>query len=184
MTRDEAIDLLARRMMSSMSATQKLDMAGGWWTVEPEDSVWSQLSERTQQLVASKDYPDLQDVGVVEDLVLIGVSGELGAYANDWLARRASEATGQTIQVDGAQPHFLPCPCCRFRTLATRGEYSICPVCFWEDDGSDDPGRYSSPNGTSIVDYRRKAQVIEAVKQEMADPRFRAGSLPTTSTKS
>ena len=26
------------------------------------------------------------------------------------------------------------CLCCGYRTLETRGEYDICPVCFWEDD--------------------------------------------------
>ena len=32
----------------------------------------------------------------------------------------------------------LPCPCCRCLTLAERGGYEICPVCFWEDDGQDE----------------------------------------------
>lgn len=26
------------------------------------------------------------------------------------------------------------CLCCGYQTLDTRGEYDICPVCFWEDD--------------------------------------------------
>lgn len=26
------------------------------------------------------------------------------------------------------------CPCCGYLTLAHRGEYEICPVCFWEDE--------------------------------------------------
>ncbi len=26
------------------------------------------------------------------------------------------------------------CPCCGCLTLDERGEYDICPVCFWEDD--------------------------------------------------
>lgn len=26
------------------------------------------------------------------------------------------------------------CLCCGYKTLDTRGEYDICPVCFWEDD--------------------------------------------------
>lgn len=26
------------------------------------------------------------------------------------------------------------CPCCGNFTLGARGEYLICPVCFWEDD--------------------------------------------------
>ena len=32
----------------------------------------------------------------------------------------------------------LRCPCCGCRTLSQRGEYEICAVCFWEDDGQDD----------------------------------------------
>jgi hypothetical protein len=32
----------------------------------------------------------------------------------------------------------VACPCCRNLTLAERGAYEICPVCYWEDDGQDD----------------------------------------------
>jgi len=31
------------------------------------------------------------------------------------------------------------CPCCGHRTLRERAAFEICPVCFWEDDGQDDP---------------------------------------------
>jgi hypothetical protein len=30
------------------------------------------------------------------------------------------------------------CPCCSYRTLADRGRFEICSVCFWQDDGQDD----------------------------------------------
>lgn len=33
---------------------------------------------------------------------------------------------------------LLDCPCCGFPTLGTRGQYEICTVCDWEDDGQDD----------------------------------------------
>jgi hypothetical protein len=29
------------------------------------------------------------------------------------------------------------CPCCDYFSLAERGSYLICPICFWEDDGQD-----------------------------------------------
>ena len=29
------------------------------------------------------------------------------------------------------------CPCCGYTTLDGRGEYDICTVCWWEDDGQD-----------------------------------------------
>jgi uncharacterized protein YjbI with pentapeptide repeats len=34
-------------------------------------------------------------------------------------------------------PHLI-CPCCFSRTLPSRGNFEICEVCFWEDDGQDD----------------------------------------------
>lgn len=32
---------------------------------------------------------------------------------------------------------LYPCPCCGFLTFKYEpcGDYDICPVCFWEDDG-------------------------------------------------
>ncbi|MFD0321268.1 CPCC family cysteine-rich protein [Lysobacter gummosus] len=32
----------------------------------------------------------------------------------------------------------LRCPCCGGETLDERGQYEICSVCHWEDDGQDD----------------------------------------------
>ena len=29
------------------------------------------------------------------------------------------------------------CPCCDYISLPERGNYLICPICFWEDDGLD-----------------------------------------------
>ena len=31
------------------------------------------------------------------------------------------------------------CPSCAYPTLAYRGQYEICSICDWEDDGQDDP---------------------------------------------
>jgi hypothetical protein len=42
------------------------------------------------------------------------------------------------------------CPCCNFPTLPERGAYHICPLCFWEDDGQDEPYHeevWGGPNG-------------------------------------
>jgi hypothetical protein len=42
------------------------------------------------------------------------------------------------------------CPCCNYPTLPERGAYHICPLCFWEDDGQDEPFQnevWGGPNG-------------------------------------
>jgi hypothetical protein len=41
------------------------------------------------------------------------------------------------------------CPCCGFLTLDERGEFEICPVCNWEDDGSDSEA--DSPPGRELT---------------------------------
>jgi Cysteine-rich CPCC len=33
----------------------------------------------------------------------------------------------------------LTCPCCGYPTLGGRGSFEICELCWWEDDGQDDP---------------------------------------------
>jgi hypothetical protein len=53
----------------------------------------------------------------------------------------------------------LSCPCCGYLTLTWRGEFEICPVCFWEDDGQADADAdvvRGGPNGSlSLTEARR-----------------------------
>ena len=48
------------------------------------------------------------------------------------------------------------CPCCDYILLPERGEYLICPVCFWEDTGQDidELDRISGPNNSSLKEAR------------------------------
>lgn len=42
------------------------------------------------------------------------------------------------------------CPCCSFYTLEERAIFDICRICWWEDDGQDDPHAdrvMGGPNG-------------------------------------
>lgn len=47
-----------------------------------------------------------------------------------------------------------PCPCCGYRTLPARGDYEVCPVCWWEDEGLE-PREFSGPNGTTLVEAQQ-----------------------------
>jgi Cysteine-rich CPCC len=51
------------------------------------------------------------------------------------------------------------CPCCRCLTLSTRAGFECCPVCFWEDDGQDEPDAdevRGGPNGTLSLSCARE----------------------------
>jgi len=49
--------------------------------------------------------------------------------------------------------HLFQCPCCDYFTLSARGEYDICPICFWEDDGLD-LDRLDIPSGPNHMTLR------------------------------
>jgi len=48
------------------------------------------------------------------------------------------------------------CPCCDYVSLAERGMYLICRVCFWEDDGMDvdQLDEHSGPNQITLREGR------------------------------
>jgi hypothetical protein len=54
------------------------------------------------------------------------------------------------------------CPCCGYPTLSERGNYDICELCNWEDDGQDDPHAdevWGGPNGDySLSEARQNFQ--------------------------
>ncbi|KZN62199.1 CPCC family cysteine-rich protein [Pseudoalteromonas luteoviolacea] len=52
----------------------------------------------------------------------------------------------------------VTCPCCGYPTLAERGQYDICELCNWEDDGQDDEDSHTvfgGPNGGYSLDMAR-----------------------------
>ena len=61
------------------------------------------------------------------------------------------------------------CPCCGYKTLNERGEYEICAVCFWEDDGQDDvdanTNRILGPNHISLTLGRENYQRFGATQK-------------------
>ncbi|MFC9672663.1 CPCC family cysteine-rich protein [Streptomyces sp. NPDC056949] len=58
------------------------------------------------------------------------------------------------------------CPCCGFLTLDERGNFEICDVCFWEDDGQDDHDAdrvRGGPHGRlSLTEARRNFHAVGA----------------------
>ncbi|WP_458244866.1 CPCC family cysteine-rich protein [Streptomyces sp. MAI_2237] len=58
------------------------------------------------------------------------------------------------------------CPCCGFITLAERGAFEICDVCYWEDDGQDEHDAHvvrGGPNhDLSLRQARRNFEALGA----------------------
>lgn len=56
------------------------------------------------------------------------------AWFHEYVAR-----TEAGPRAEGGEGQRFACPCCGYPTLDSRGLYDICRICWWEDDGQDDP---------------------------------------------
>ena len=64
------------------------------------------------------------------------------------------------------------CPCCDYISLAERGNYLICKVCFWEDDGQDidEIDEESAPNHfITLRQGRKNFKEFGACEKEMLE---------------
>lgn len=62
----------------------------------------------------------------------------------------------------------ISCRCCEHLTIDARGDYDICPVCFWEDDnvpGYDDPS--GANHGLTLAEGRENYRMIGACEIDM-----------------
>ena len=70
----------------------------------------------------------------------------------------------------------LRCPCCGYPTLGERAAYEVCELCYWEDDGQDDPHAdevWGGPNhGYSLTKARENFRRFLVMYEPEADPRI------------
>ena len=107
-----------------------------------------------------------------------GTNGsDIDAY--DWSAPRADDGDDGTaynrpaavlqFQLKSNVMPEVQCPCCDYFSLEQRGQYDICKVCFWEDDGLDldQLDQISGPNHMSLREARKNFATFGACDQKM-----------------
>ncbi|QPQ30171.1 CPCC family cysteine-rich protein [Lysinibacillus sp. JNUCC-51] len=101
--------------------------------------------------------PNVQNflVGHFTTIILVGIS-------NNFLKKFLEDCFKDDVNIIGDEEVLYKCPCCGYLTLSTRGEYEVCRVCMWEDDGGteNDIERISTVNHSSIKDYRDKHRTL------------------------
>lgn len=146
MKRDQAIRLLALDAMKRLRTQERRAIIEEWWG-HAEDI--PELGDELYEEVKSEEGPGDPDQRRYDPLVLQALRTRWLGVANAYLSEKLREL-GHEHRIDEPDPELLACPCCSYKTLARRGDYDICPVCFWEDDGGNDPSLYSSPNHMTL----------------------------------
>ena len=99
------------------------------------------------------------------------------------LRRRSFQLVLADLRVQGAliaatpgrMPNFAVCPCCGYPTLTTRGYYDTCEICFWDDDGQDDPDAdevFGGPNSDYSLSEARRNFIDGRTHYRPSDPQF------------
>ncbi|MGB3468415.1 MAG: CPCC family cysteine-rich protein [Cyclobacteriaceae bacterium] len=102
--------------------------------------------------------------------ILLGfIESSYKGVKNEYLEKKLSDIYKSNVIVLGIVENFFPCNCCNFKTLESSGEYFICPVCFWEDDGLTDPEKYSSVNGMFLKQAKSNFETIGCISSKYID---------------
>lgn len=139
----------------------------------------------------------LREIIVGKEPFTAEIAEKVGSFMGDgpgiWLRMQAAHTVWKKLErADEERTEYLDypiihmpkqefaayrCPCCKSLTLHERAGYEICPVCYWEDDGQDDPyadQMRGGPNGMSLtqgrLNYKKYGAVEKRLKKHARKP--------------
>lgn len=166
MTRNEAIDILARHDLARLSPEMRERHLLDWWWIDDDDPEYASLSEELKAAIAQGEGPDDPLDHRYDPILRLALSYSLTGVTNAYLEGRLAKL-GILRSVEGTLEPLEACLCCGYRSIQERGNYEICKVCFWEDDGGSDPDRVSSANHMTLRAARESFERIGAVAESM-----------------
>ena len=166
MTRTEAIALIVESELAALSEEERESLLLDWWSIDEDDEEFCALPELLRAEMNRSDEPDGTRKPQYDALLRVALRHRFVGVRNDYLANRLESLGHELESIEGDVEMLETCPCCEFRTLSERGGYEICPVCFWEDDGSQDPDRVSGPNHMTLREGRENFARLGAVSEK------------------
>lgn len=154
MNRREAIDMLVEGSLGQLSTEDRLALLLDWWAIDSTDPEYDTLPDSLKSEIARSEGPADPNDALYDALLEVALRRSYVGVVNSYLKEKIF-LLGREEDVEGIVETLEACPCCGYRTLTERGEYEICPVCFWEDDGTTETDRVSGPNHMTL----REAQL-------------------------
>ena len=160
LTRSAAVDEIVRRESARLSPEEAESRLLDFWGLDEYGPGVAALPEELRSQFRELDSPPPLDLKFHLPLIELGLrSGYLGVL-NEYLEKRLLAETGCPHAVTGDIEPMQPCPCCGYKCLRARGDYEICSVCFWEDDGFRELEEHSPPNGMSLEEAKRNFEAV------------------------
>lgn len=168
--RKDAIRILSRSRLNALTLSERKEqlwsMSNERWDSDPN---WESLDPVVRQALSNDNEGEISDVESprYDPALMLWLESTFEGASNGYLLNRLRELSVETEGIIGDGPILEPCPCCGLRTILRRGEYHICRVCWWEDDGQDNGTAdvESGPNRLSLT--RARANYL---KTGISDP--------------
>ncbi|MGR4040570.1 CPCC family cysteine-rich protein [Pseudomonas sp. JDS08PS003] len=155
LTANAAIDLLSTHRLPGLDVAARACHLLNWWGMDCDDLEFATLPPGLQQqLISQPEPPDDTQDPLYDALLLIALRAEYRGVTHLYLRRCLREAGLGDFAVGANIECLEACPCCGYRTLSARGEYEICGLCHWEDDGSEALDVLSGPNHKTLGQAR------------------------------
>ena len=152
-TRDEAISLLAWQKLFSLDPEKRTDIVAELFVESDQED---------------EDIEDIHAADATHNPNIIAyLKKGLLNVSNEYIAEDLKALYQQDLQIEGEPEVFEKCPCCSYRTIEEKGAYDVCPNCYWEDDGTEDPQSFSSVNHMTLQEGRDNYEKLGA-----SDPAF------------
>ena len=156
-SRNDAVNALCQNELVSLSANKCELYILDWWGIDKNDIEYSALSADLQnQISENEEPPSDNENSKYNELIIIALSAKYKGVTNSFLAKSMVAMKIGTYEVHGEVEQMEVCPCCKYRTLDSRGEYDICGLCNWEDSGVDKKEQYSGPNHMTLGEGQEK----------------------------
>ena len=132
------------------------------WGLTADEAVQKDYPDELKEELMNEYFPQHDIMSeFYAPLIKAIIAYELSEANNKELIEMYRAYTGITVGItdpDKADDRKLyVCPCCHNNTLSERGQYFICPVCDWEDDGLDE-NHVSHCNGMKLSEAQIRYQ--------------------------
>ncbi|MBC2115167.1 CPCC family cysteine-rich protein [Listeria booriae] len=171
MEREKALSQISENRVEKLSPEQREALILDWWGIDEDDVEYMRLPIELRVELTSCESPESNVMNPKYNPLLVeAIKSQYIGVKNSYLAKYLSSLVGEIIDVTGHEEVLLECFCCHYLTIKERGNYEICAVCGWEDDGSNNKEIYSNANHMTLLEgqanFQKKHHLMKTIDLE------------------
>lgn len=169
MEREKAVNELALRKLKELSIEERNSQLEIFFCENWEDDEeWQKLPVQIRQEFIGESLIEKPESKRYDQPLLIWIKDQLKPVTNEYL-----QSELKVDNIYGSPIKMESCPCCGRKTIESRGDFEICRICWWEDDGQDNEHAddvWGGPNyGVSLTQARHYYLTIGIYNPEQID---------------